>query len=123
MERQTQEFSLWYLQLYIGEAGVNTLAYSKFKSLLKAGNLRDVTLGETVIGGKLVTAGVEKALPSDRAAALKQARQPERVFTAIRVSDPGFVADLDAANVRYSGQADTRWIGTLLSWGRAGVVE
>jgi cell division protease FtsH len=126
MERQEQEFSLWYLviaglatlvlQFYIGEAGVNTLAYSEFKSLLKAGNVRDVTLGETVVSGKLVTAGVEKVLPPDRAVVLKQATQPERAFTAIRVPDPGLVADLDAAHVRYAGQADARWIGTLLSW-------
>jgi len=126
MERQKQEFSLWYLviaalatlmlQLYIGQAGVNSLAYSEFKALLKAGNIREVTLGETVLSGTLLTTGVEKVLPPDRAATLKLARQPERVFTAIRVNDPGLVADLDAAHVRYSGQADARWIGTLLSW-------
>jgi len=104
------------LQLYIGQARVNTLAYSEFKALLKSGNVREVTLGETVLSGTLLTTGVEKILPPDRAATFKQAGQPERVFTAIRGNDPGLVADLDAAHVRYAGQADARWIGTLLSW-------
>lgn len=126
MEVRKRNFSLWYLlaailttltlQFYVATETVTTLAYSDFKALLKAGKVRSATVGETAISGTLATAGVETILPADLAAALQRGGSPERAFTTARISDPGLLADLDAAHVRYAGQVDGRWLGTLLSW-------
>jgi len=125
-DRQKQEFSAWYmivavvamllLQFYIGSASVDTIAYSDFKALVKAGKVRTASLGETSITGTLTTAGVEDVLPKEQAEALRAGDRTERSFATVRVNDPTLVADLDAAHVRYFGQADSKWIGTLLSW-------
>ncbi|KAI3603213.1 Cell division-associated, ATP-dependent zinc metalloprotease FtsH (plasmid) [Cupriavidus necator H850] len=126
MELRKRNFSLWYLlaavlttlalQFYVATETVTTLAYSDFKALLKAGKVRGATVGETAISGTLATAGVETILPADQAAALQRGGSPERAFATARISNTGLLANLDAAHVRYAGQADARWLGTLLSW-------
>ena len=60
---QCQQFSLWYmlaavtailiLQSFFTPSHVQTLPYSDFKVLLKAGKLKNVTLGEGTITGTL----------------------------------------------------------------------
>ncbi|MFS8979600.1 hypothetical protein PO002_34855 [Cupriavidus necator] len=126
MEVRKRNFSIWYLlaavlttpalQFYVATETVTTLAYSDFKALFKAGKVRSATVGETAISGTLATAPVETILPADQAAVLQRGGRPERAFTTARVSDPGLLADLDAAHARSAGQSDARWLGTLLSW-------
>ncbi|WP_011301306.1 ATP-dependent zinc metalloprotease FtsH [Cupriavidus necator] len=126
MERQQTEFSLWYLilttvaililQFYISAASIQTLAYSDFKALLKADKVRTASVGETEISGTVVTAGLEAIVPRDQAAALQKSGRAEHVFTTVRINDPNLLSDLDAAHVRYAGEADNKWIGAVLSW-------
>ncbi|WP_454056437.1 ATP-dependent zinc metalloprotease FtsH [Cupriavidus sp. Marseille-Q8015] len=105
------------LQYYVASLTIDTLAYSEFKTLLKAGKLRDITLGETSIAGMLDTAGLDQVLSAERAKALQHgAAGGARQFATVRIADAGLVTDLDAAHVRYAGQPDSRWLGTLLSW-------
>lgn len=126
MERQQTEFSLWYLilttvaililQFYIGAASIQTLAYSDFKALLKAEKVRTASVGETEISGSVVAAGLEAVLPREQATALQKSGRAEHAFTTVRINDPNLLSDLDAAHVRYAGEADSKWIGAVLSW-------
>ncbi|VVE27528.1 ATP-dependent zinc metalloprotease FtsH [Pandoraea terrigena] len=121
-----QQFSLWYLlaavtamlilQSFITPSDVETLPYSDFKVLLKAGKVKDVTLGEGAIKGTLNTDGIENLLPKSEADAMQRQGKGEHAFSTVRVNDPALVQELEAAKVRFIGQADNKWIGALLSW-------
>jgi cell division protease FtsH len=37
-------------------------------------------------------------------------------FVAARVEDPGLVAELEQANVKFAGRVENTWLSTLLSW-------
>ncbi|WER44729.1 ATP-dependent zinc metalloprotease FtsH [Cupriavidus sp. WKF15] len=121
-----QQFSLWYilaavtamlvLQSFFTPSHVETLPYSDFKVLLKAGKVRNVTLGEGAITGTLNTDSIENLLPKQQADEMLQQGKGDHAFSTVRVNDPNLVQDLEAAKVRFVGQADNKWIGALLSW-------
>jgi len=126
MEPRQQQFSLWYvvlavsamlfLQSVLFSSHVETLPYSDFKVLLKAGKLKDITLGEGAITGTLSTTGIETLLPKQQVEEILRQGKGDHPFSTLRVNDPNLVQDLEAAKVRFVGQADSKWIGTLLSW-------
>lgn len=121
-----QQFSLWYLllavttvlilQSFIPSSHVESLPYSDFKVLLKAGKLKNISLGEGVITGTLSTDGIESLLPKQEVEKMLSQGKGDHSFSTLRVNDPSLVQDLEAAKVRFVGQADNKWIGTLLSW-------
>lgn len=121
-----QQFSLWYilaavtailvLQSFFTPSHVQTLPYSDFKVLLKAGKLKNVTLGEGIITGTLNTDGVESLLPKQQVDEMLQQGKGDHAFSTVRVNDPILVQELETAKVRFVGQADNKWIGMLLSW-------
>jgi cell division protease FtsH len=100
--------SLWYglafllllglAQLYYLAPTGRTVPYSEFKSLLKNGQIAEVTIGEQVIRGTL-----------------KQDDKP-REFTTTRVEDPKLVEELEARGVKYKGEIVNRWLPDLLGW-------
>ncbi|MBN9117449.1 MAG: ATP-dependent metallopeptidase FtsH/Yme1/Tma family protein, partial [Pandoraea sp.] len=108
-----QQFSLWYLlaavtamlilQSFISPSDVETLPYSDFKVLLKAGKLKNITLGEGAITGTLNTDGIENLLPKPQADAMQHQGKGEHAFSTIRVNDPALVQQLTAAKVRFVG--------------------
>ncbi|QUN28642.1 ATP-dependent zinc metalloprotease FtsH [Cupriavidus sp. KK10] len=126
MEPRQQQFSLLYvlaavlmmlaIQSYVGTSHVETLPYSDFKVLLKAGKLKNVALGEAAITGTLSTDGIEKLLPKQQVDEMLREGKGDHQFSTLRVNDPNLVQDLEAAKVRFVGQADNKWIGVLLSW-------
>lgn len=126
MEPRQQQFSLWYVVLVVlamlifqsvlFSSHVETLPYSDFKVLLKAGKLKDITLGEGAITGTLNTTGIETLLPKQQVEEMLRQGKGDHPFSTLRVNDPNLVQDLEAAKVRFVGQADNKWIGTLLSW-------
>ena len=69
MEKKQQQFSLWYflaallvmvvLQTFLFAPHAETLSYSDFKALLKAGKVKDLTLRERDITGTLEKEGLE----------------------------------------------------------------
>lgn len=77
------------------------LSYSEFKTLLKEGKVADVTVGEDTIRGSLRS--------ND------SSHKPE-LFTATRIEDPGLVAELDQAKVKYTGELVSRWLPAVLSY-------
>ena len=123
---QKHKFSLWYffgaflliltIQNYLTQKNhVDNLPYSDFKTLLKAGKLKDIALGEQVISGTLAGEGVEGLVAKGTAERLKQLGTGEHPFATIRVNDPNLVQDLEVAKVRFVGQVESKWFSTILS--------
>jgi cell division protease FtsH len=99
--------SLWYglafllllglAQMYYFTPAGRALPYSEFKSLIKANQVAEVTIGDQIIRGTLK--GDEK-----------------RPFTTTRVDDPKLTEELEAKGVKYSGELANRWLPELLGW-------
>ena len=102
-------FSIWYFiaallvimwfQTFVSEQQTNRISYSEFKQLIKTGKVESV-----IIGADKVTA------------TLKDSKEPNSTVSALRVDDPDLVRDLDAQGIKYSGAADNKWLGVLISW-------
>jgi len=104
---------LWYglallLVLGIAQAYVMTppgrsVPYSEFKSLVRNGEVAEISIGEQAIRGTLKGGASGDA---------KQTRQ----FTVSRVEDPKLTEELDAKGVKYTGEVMNRWLPELLGW-------
>ena len=120
-----QTFSLWYvlaalvgmilLQEFFTPRHTQTLTYSEFKQALVAGKLDDVVIADGIATGKLRAEGLDQILPKDKLEALKRT-SGEHGFATVLVNDPGLVAQLDAAKVRYGSVRESKWLGALISW-------
>jgi cell division protease FtsH len=77
------------------------IPYSEFKSLLKDGKVAEAIVSEQTIRGTLKTLDANK--------------RAERFMTT-RIEDPGLVADLEQAHVKYEGELTSRWLTEILSW-------
>jgi cell division protease FtsH len=121
------QFSIWYFlvafllivalqEYFLAPVHVNNLPYSDFKALLKAGKISNVGLSETVITGTLLNEGLEGVLAGETAEQLRKLGRGEHRFTSVRVNDPTLVQELEAAKVRFTGQVESKWLSTLLSW-------
>ncbi len=123
---EKNKFSIWYfivafvvmllIQNYLIESQVESLAYSDFKTLLKAGKVADLALTDKAITGTLRGDGLETLLPEEKIAALERRGEKEHRFVTVRVSDPTLIEDLQAAKVRFAGKLESTWVSTLLSW-------
>src|SRR5262245_64753725 len=86
--------SLWYglafllllglAQVYYLTPSGQSIPYSEFKTLLKNGQVDEVTIGDQVIRG------TQKGEP--------------RQFTVTRVEDPKLTEELDAKGIKYTGE-------------------
>ena len=122
---QKQVFSLWYVlaalvgmilvQEFFATQHTQTLSYSEFKQALGAGKLEDVVIADGIATGKLKVDGLEQILPKEKVEALKRSGA-EHGFATVLLNDPGLVAQLDAAKVRYGGVRESKWLGALISW-------
>jgi len=126
METKQRRFSLWYfvaaffvlmaLENFLMGAIVETLTYSEFKTLLKAGKITEVTLTDRVITGRLKQEGLEGLLPKEKIAEIQRFGGGEQRFVVVRVDDPSLVPELETAKVRFAGRLESTWFTTLLSW-------
>src|SRR5207244_3621112 len=104
--------TLWYglafvlllglAQVYYLTSSAGTIPYSEFKTLVKDGSVAEVIIGDTAIRGTL-----------------KQAPAGEKTtkhFTTNRVEDPKLTEELEAKNVKYTGEIASRWLPDLLGW-------
>jgi cell division protease FtsH len=101
--------SLWYglallvllglAQVYFYAPAGRSIPYSEFKTLLKNGDVTDVTVSGQTVHGTLKTE-VDKT----------------KLFTTTRVDDPKLTEELEAKGVKYSGEMDNHWLPDLLSW-------
>ncbi len=126
MEPRQQKFSIWYgvvamltilaIQTLFLSDQVETLPYSDFKVLLKAGKIKDVSVGEQDITGTFITEGVDALLSKPQVEDIHRAGKGDHAFLTLRVTDPTLVQELEAAKVRFVGRPDNKWLGSLLSW-------
>ncbi len=86
-------------QLYYAVPSGRSIPYSEFKSLVKSGEVAEATIGQDQIRGTL-----------------KHPVDGTTAFSTTTVDDPSLVADLDAAAVKYTGEAVNRWLPELLGW-------
>jgi cell division protease FtsH len=101
--------SLWYglgFLLLLGLAQIYYLApagrvinYSEFKTLLKNGQIAELTVGDQVIRGTL-----------------KDGDDKNKTFSTNRVEDPKLTEELDAKGVAYKGEMVNRWLPDVLGW-------
>ncbi|RMF93350.1 MAG: ATP-dependent metallopeptidase FtsH/Yme1/Tma family protein [Nitrospinota bacterium] len=125
MEKK-QRFSLWYfmatflilliIESFLSSPHSETISYSDFKRLVKAGKVVDLTIGERTITGRLKPEGLEGLLPQEKIEEIRKAGKGEHRFFTLRVDDPSLAQELEAANVRFSGRVENTWFSTLLSW-------
>jgi cell division protease FtsH len=104
--------SLWYglglllllgvVQMYYMTPGGRALAYSEFKTMVRNGDVVEVTIGEQSIRGKLKAGVGDDKLGRD--------------FTTTRVDDPKLAEELEAKGVKFTGEAVNRWLPDLLGW-------
>jgi len=124
VELKQRKFSIGYviaavialilMQSFLFAPRAETLSYSEFKTLARKGKVSDLVLDKQTITGMFTTEGLEGLIPKDRIEALK--RSGIHRFTTARVDDPGLVAELEAVNVKFTGQVENTWLTTLLSW-------
>jgi cell division protease FtsH len=106
-------FSVWYvlgllLLLAIAQAwfltpGGVSIPYSEFKTLVRGGQIIEATVGEQTISGKLKQPRGE-------------GRQRSDLFVTTRIDDPKLVEDLEAHQVKYTGESVSRWLPEVLGW-------
>ncbi len=102
-------FSLWYfvvalllitwLQGYMAEPQREKIPYSEFKQWVRDGRVENLVLQQERIRGEF-----------------KDDKGQLQHFVAIRVEDPELVQMLDQKGVKYTGYAENKWVGLLLSW-------
>jgi cell division protease FtsH len=101
--------SLWYgiglllllgiAQLYYLTPSGRVINYSEFKTLIKTGQIADLTIGDQVIRGNL-----------------KSGDEKTKAFTTNRVEDPKLTEELDEKGVSYKGEMVNRWLPDMLGW-------
>jgi cell division protease FtsH len=126
MEFKKQKFSIGYfvialialflLQSVLFAPHAETLSYSEFKALARRGKVSNLVLDKQTISGTLATDGLEGLLPKEKLEELKRVGSGPHPFVAARVDDPSLVAELEAANVKFTGRVENTWLSTLLSW-------
>ncbi len=126
MEKKQKEFSLWYfviafliliaIENLILSSHLESLSYSDFKVLLRAGKVEDIIIREREISGFLKKEGIDEFLSKEKIERLRKTGEDKYHFTAVRVDDPSLIEELQEENVRFSGLVENNWFSTILSW-------
>src|SRR4030095_9635707 len=125
MDLKQRKFAIGYLAIALttilvfqfplfGPRAAN-LSYSEFKALAKKGKVSNLTLDRESISGTLSTDGFETLLPKEKVDELKRLGGGPHRFVAVRVEDPGLVAELEQANVKVTGAGGNTWASAHLS--------
>ncbi len=101
---------IWLFQQFILQPMVvqqTEIPYSEFKSMIKSGQIIDVTLGDTQIVGTMKNTAGSGATPAD----------VPFITYAVPSGDPTLIQELDTAGVKYDVSAPPSPIGSfLISW-------
>jgi cell division protease FtsH len=126
MEPKQRRFSIGYLvialiamvvlQSVLFAPHAETLSYSEFKTLVRKGKVSNLTLDKQTISGSLASEGLEGLLPKEKLDELKRLGAGAHPFVTTRVDDPGLVAELEQASVKFTGRVENTWLSALLSW-------
>jgi cell division protease FtsH len=107
---------LLLLQSILVGARQEILPYSDFKTLVRAGKVRDLVIEKERIVGTIDTTGIGALLPADRAEGVRRSGDARPAFATTRVDDPSLIEDLEKAHLSYSGRVTNTWLTVLLSW-------
>src|SRR6266404_9244172 len=126
MEPKQRTFSVWYavvamvalfgIQALLLVPRPESMSYSEFKSLLRAGKVSELGLYRDTIQGTFSPTGLEGILPKEKIEEIKRSGKSSPDFVTTRVEDAGLVPELEAAHVRFTGHVTNTWVATLLSW-------
>jgi cell division protease FtsH len=104
-------FSIWWVlgmllllamaQAWFMAPSGGSIPYSEFKSLVRAGQVAEVTVGQQSIWGRLKEA---------------RGREGSAEFTTTRMDDPKLVEDLESHGVKFTGESVSRWVPEVLGW-------
>jgi cell division protease FtsH len=86
----------FFVQMQTGDP----IPYSEFKSLVREDKVQEVTLSDDRVHGTLKARAGEKGKP----------------FSAVRVTDAKLPEDLEAHNVKYTGEVASRWLTEVIGW-------
>jgi cell division protease FtsH len=75
------------------------ISYSEFKQAIRSSQVAEVFVGDQSVRGTY-----------------KRDTNGGRNFTTTRIEDPKLVEDLEAANVKYTGETVSRWLPEVLGW-------
>jgi cell division protease FtsH len=92
-------------QMYFLAPAGRMIPYSEFRSLVKNGEVAEVSLGDQVVRGTL-----KVEVPTGNGG------KPSKQFTVTRVEDPKLIDELEAHGVKYTGEIMNRWLPDLLGW-------
>jgi cell division protease FtsH len=126
MEPKQRTFSVWYtvvamvalfgIQAFVLMPRPESMSYSEFKALLRAGKVSELGLYRDTIEGTFSPTGLEGVLSKEKIEEIKRTEKSAPAFVTTRVEDPGLVPELEAAHVRFTGHVTNTWVATLLSW-------
>jgi cell division protease FtsH len=126
MEPKRQKFSVGYfivalvallvIQSMLFAPHAETISYSEFKTLARKGKVDNLVLDRQSISGTLATEGLEAVLPKEKVEELKRSGGATHRFATTRIDDPGLVAELEQANVKFTGRVENTWLSAVLSW-------
>jgi cell division protease FtsH len=126
MEPKQRTFSVWYtvgamlllfgIQAFLLAPHPESMSYSEFKALLRAGKVSELGLYRDTIEGTFSPTGLEGVLSKEKIEEIKRSGKSSPSFVTTRVEDPGLVPELEVARVRFTGHVANTWIATLLSW-------
>jgi cell division protease FtsH len=107
---------LFGIQAFLLAPHPESMSYSEFKALLRAGKVSELGLYRDTIEGTFSPTGLESVLSKEKIEEIKRSGKSSPSFVTTRVEDPGLVPELEAARVRFTGHVANTWIATLLSW-------
>ncbi len=115
---------LWAWQSAVMQFAYHTVPYSEFKDSVRKGEIAECTIKEATIEGTIkstaapptntATAQVSTNIPPSAKAAQK--KDKDFFFRTVRVEDPSLVNDLEAANVKFTGERPSMLSQLVLSW-------
>jgi cell division protease FtsH len=99
---------------WVSSQHVETIPYSKFEELLKAGAVKDLAIGRDTITGTLKQPEqLEKSAKSEQNA--KPEQNAKSHFSVVRI-DPNFAEMLERYGVEFKGVSEDNLFSTILSW-------
>jgi cell division protease FtsH len=87
------------VQTWFMTPGGQPISYSEFKQAVRAGRVAEVVVGEQAIRGQY-----------------KREQGGSINFNVNRIEDPKLLEELDAADVKYTGEFVSRWLPEVIGW-------
>jgi cell division protease FtsH len=121
-----QELSIWYfvvtlimlivMQHFFLSPKLEVISYSQFRALVRSRLVSDLVIEQNTIRGTIKPEGVKQVWSLEKLTELKYDGTSPLPFAAVRVEDPGLIAELEQSEIPFRGEPANTWFPTLLSW-------